>query len=120
VHYVLNGGFMFDIKRILGGNIKVLRKRDKLTQEQLSEKIGCSLNHLANIEIGKKYPSPELLSKLADVLHVSPSALFNTQNNESIEEVVKEVLEILDFQSKQTQESVKSLIGKRRGVNSDT
>jgi len=110
---------MFDIKRILGGNIKVLRKRDKLTQEQLSEKIGCSLNHLANIEIGKKYPSPELLSTIADVLHVTPSTLFNTQNNESIEEVIKEVLEIIDHQNKQTQESVKALIEKKRNNNSD-
>ncbi len=110
---------MFDIRSILGGNIKILRKRDKLTQEQLSEKIGCSLNHLANIEIGNKYPSPELLSTIADQLNVTPSELFKTQNNESIEAVLEEVLEILDNQNRQTRESVKSLIEIRRGANTD-
>lgn len=105
---------MFDIKRILGENIKALRKKEKLTQEQLSEKVGCSLNHLANIEIGKKYPSPELLSKIVDVLAVHPSALFNIQNEESIEGVLVEVLEVLELQNKKTQDYVKRLIEKKK------
>jgi len=119
VYYILKGGFMFDIKRILGGNIKILRKAHKLTQEQLSEKIECSVNHLASIEIGKKYPSPKLLSRIADVLNVTPAELFYTQGHKSIEEILEEVLKIVNFQNNQTQESIKKLLEKNRQVNSD-
>jgi len=90
---------IYDIRSILGKNIKLYRKKLDMTQEKFSEKIGCSLNHLANIEIAKKYPSPELLSSIAEHLKVKPSALFVTENEETLYSVVSEVIESLEYQN---------------------
>ena len=89
----------YDIRTILGKNIKYYRKKLGLTQEKFSEKVGCSLNHLANIEIAKKYPSPDLLSSIAEHLNVKPSALFATKDEETLYSVVSEVIETLEYQN---------------------
>ena len=68
----------------MGGNIKVLfgrklkeyRKSKKLTQIRLAELANVDDKHISCIENGKSFPSPNLISKLAEVLEVEPKDLF--------------------------------------------
>lgn len=57
-----------ELAPIIGINVRRLRKRRKLTQEQLAQKIGITLTHLNRIEMGRALPGVELLYALADEL----------------------------------------------------
>lgn len=61
----------------LGSNIAVLRKKHKMSQGVLSEKLGVSREHLAKIETAKKGMSMGLFFRIADILEVKESELFN-------------------------------------------
>lgn len=78
---------MKDVKKLLGLRIKEIRKSRKMTQEQLSEGIGIEPNNLSRIEIGKNYPTPENLAKIADVLGVDVHELFIFNHLESIDKI---------------------------------
>ena len=54
-----------------GKRIRGLRKENKLTQEKLAEKLNISRVHMANIEIGDKAPSIDLLIVMAEFFGVT-------------------------------------------------
>ena len=54
-----------------GKRIKGLRKENKMTQEKLAEKLNISRVHMANIEIGDKAPSIDLLIVMSEFFCVS-------------------------------------------------
>jgi len=55
----------------LGKNIRTERKKQQLTQEQLSEKAGISSVFLSQIENGKGIPSLETVVSITFALNVS-------------------------------------------------
>lgn len=55
----------------VGSNIQRLREEQHYTQEELSEQIGVTPNHLSAIERGVSGISLELLEKLCQVLSVT-------------------------------------------------
>lgn len=55
----------------VGGNIQRLREEHHYTQEELSEKIGVTPNHLSAIERGVSGISLELMEKLCQALSVT-------------------------------------------------
>jgi transcriptional regulator with XRE-family HTH domain len=59
-----------ELLKVLSGNIKLYRGRNKWTQAELAEKINISINFLSDIETGKKWASPITLVKLADVFNI--------------------------------------------------
>ena len=61
---------MFMQPTAFGQWIKRLRAEQDLTQETLSEAIGCASTYLRYIEIGKRRPSREMAERIADVLKV--------------------------------------------------
>lgn len=61
----------------LGKNIKKARKEQKLSQNELAEKLDISREHLAKIETAKRGISLSLLFKIADILNVSEKDLFD-------------------------------------------
>ena len=65
------------LKASFGKRIRSLRRVRDLTQEQLAEEVGCSTEYISRIERGLVSPSFEILSALANALHVEVSALFN-------------------------------------------
>jgi transcriptional regulator with XRE-family HTH domain len=48
--------------------IKRMRERKKLTQEEVADKCGITRPYLSNIELGKKLPSFTVLMALINVL----------------------------------------------------
>jgi len=67
---------MEDIREILAANIKEIRRKKGLTQEKLAEKANMSLNYLAILELARKFPSGEMLERLAEVLEIEPHEFF--------------------------------------------
>lgn len=69
----------FDKKKI-GAKIASLRRDKKLTQEQLAEKIGVTVQYLGTIERGKANTTLDRLDKIADVLGCSSYDLILNTN----------------------------------------
>ncbi len=61
---------------IFAKNLKTLRRMQNLTQAVLAEKCDLSTNYIAEMEAGKKFPSPRTLEKIAEVLMVKPYRLL--------------------------------------------
>jgi transcriptional regulator with XRE-family HTH domain len=64
------------LQRELGQRIAALRKARKLTQEQLAEELGCSVEFISLVERGVNAPSVSGLEKFANVLKVEVRELF--------------------------------------------
>jgi len=64
------------LQRKLGQRIASLRKVRKLTQEQLAEAVGCSVEFISLVERGVNAPSVAGLEKFAKTLRVEVRELF--------------------------------------------
>ncbi len=67
---------MTRIQEVLAHNIKELRRLSQLTQAQLAEKASISGNYVALIERGMKFPSAEMIERIAVALEVDSTELF--------------------------------------------
>ena len=64
------------ISTLLSSNIKKARNKLDLSQQQLAERCSLSTAYIAEIEIGRKFPSASTLQKIADSLSLKPYQLF--------------------------------------------
>lgn len=87
---------MSKIKRILGENIKKIRRAKNFTQVQLSEIVGMDFKNLSRIETGHIYPGADNIEVLAKALDVEVWELFYTSGKISSEEMRKEINIALD------------------------
>lgn len=67
---------MTNIQRVLGHNLKHLRASRGWTQAVLAEKAGTVGNYIALLENGAKFPSADMIERLAAALEVDSVALF--------------------------------------------
>ncbi len=70
------------IESKVGDNIRVIREKRKMTQEQLATKIqlrGCDITRsaIAKIEVGQRHLYPDEIILLKDILKVSYDDIFN-------------------------------------------
>ena len=70
-----------DVRAVFINNLKRYRKENKLSQMALAEKCGTSASYIGEIEIGKKFPSVEMVQKFADALNIKPYKLFMEEND---------------------------------------
>ena len=63
-------------KLTMGDRIREARKKQRLTQEQLSENLGISVEFIGQIERGLKLPSMQVFIKLIETLNVSADYLL--------------------------------------------
>ena len=90
-----------NIRKIFGENVRYYRKQRGLSQEQLSEILEISPNHLSVIETGGKFVTYKLLERIVAVFDIAPSLLFfakhtrtpDTVLQSSINAVIKTELE---------------------------
>ena len=64
------------LQRKLGQRIAELRRLRKLTQEELAEAVGCSVEFISLVERGVNAPAVAGLEKFAKVLKVEVRELF--------------------------------------------
>lgn len=63
-------------ERIVGANIKRLRKERGLSQEALAGEAGLAMRHIGRIERGEGNPTVSMLAKIAAALGVDPAAFY--------------------------------------------
>lgn len=74
MYFILNGGngcIMELDKKVIAQIIQSNRKKAKLTQAELAEKIGISEKHLSKIETGKYYPALDTFLKILEILNLT-------------------------------------------------
>jgi transcriptional regulator with XRE-family HTH domain len=64
------------LQKKLGRRVAELRRASKLTQEQLAEAVGCSVEFISLVERGVNAPSVASLADFAKVLKVEVKELF--------------------------------------------
>ena len=70
-----------DVEKKIGNNIRLLRERAGLTQEQLSAHLqlrGCDITRsaVAKIEVGQRHIYPDEIILLKEILHATYEEIF--------------------------------------------
>ncbi|MDR1803519.1 MAG: helix-turn-helix transcriptional regulator [Treponema sp.] len=68
---------MTDLRKILASNMKLYRKKLGISQAKLAEKANVTDNYIALIETGKRFPSVEIIERIAMVLQKDTVELFS-------------------------------------------
>ena len=68
---------MTNIRQLLAINLKQKRNALHLTQSKLAEKADISTQYIAMIEIGRKFPSLDILERMANVLEIDVLDFFS-------------------------------------------
>ena len=74
-----------DIKLVFGKNLKYYRIEKNLTQKQVADRIGLAISAVSSYESGTRYPSYDVLVKLARIFHVSTDYLLGITNTRNID-----------------------------------
>ncbi len=74
----------YEIEKLVGNNIRKLREKSNLTQEQLSAKLqinGCDITRsaLAKIEVGQRHLYPDEIILLKEILNTSFNEILNVE-----------------------------------------
>lgn len=64
------------LRKTFAFNLRLFRKKKKFTQAQLAEKCDIATNYVGEMEKEKKFPSADVIEKLASALDVRPYILF--------------------------------------------
>jgi transcriptional regulator with XRE-family HTH domain len=102
---------MTHLQELLALNMKIYRGALGLSQAKLAEKVNTAPNYIALIEMGKRFPSPQMLDRIAAALEVDSPRLFSARRSE--EEFIQQVRDniITDIERVIT-ERLKELRGK--------
>ena len=80
----------------MGEKLKSLRIEKKLTQKQVADRIGLAISAVSSYESGTRYPSYDVLAKLARIFHVSTDYLLGKTDirnpGEQIDNVLNEAM----------------------------
>ena len=83
---------MTKVQQCLADNMRLYRKLAHLTKEQLAERVETSTNYIGTIKTGKKFPSPQMIDRIASALNIDPLQLFQT-------DTVFQIKSVSDFES---------------------
>jgi transcriptional regulator with XRE-family HTH domain len=67
---------MTNLRDILANNLKENRKKCGFSQAKLAEKANITTQYVAMIEVSRKFPTPEMLERLANALEIETYQLF--------------------------------------------
>lgn len=68
-----------------GDKLKALRTSQKMTQQQLADRIGVAKSVVSYYESGDRYPSYDVLVKISRVFHASTDYLLDVQKEKVID-----------------------------------
>lgn len=69
----------------MGNKLKNLRKQKRLTQKQVADRIGLAISAVSSYEAGTRYPSYDVLIKLARIYHVSTDYLLGMTDKKELD-----------------------------------
>ena len=65
-----------ELRSVFIANLKKYRRLRKMSQMKIAEHCGTSASYIGEIEIGRKFPSVEMIERFAMVLGIRPHLLF--------------------------------------------
>jgi len=68
---------MANIREVLANNIKEYRRKCGFSQDKLAELASISSQYLATVETCRKFPTPEVLDRIAEALEIETYELFS-------------------------------------------
>ena len=68
-----------NIREILAYNLKEYRKKCGISQAKLAEKANITTQYIAMIEVSRKFPTPEMLERIAKALNIEAYKLLEVQ-----------------------------------------
>ncbi|MDR3356507.1 MAG: helix-turn-helix domain-containing protein [Spirochaetaceae bacterium] len=71
------------LRQIFIENMKRFRQDMGISQMLLAERIDSSTNYISEIEIGRKFPSVEMIEKIAGALNIDAYQLFKDADTET-------------------------------------
>jgi transcriptional regulator with XRE-family HTH domain len=71
---------MTNLRALLSHNIKERRQILGITQAKLAEKVKTSTHYIGQIELGNKFPTPEMLERIAVALEIDSPQLFSMKS----------------------------------------
>jgi len=74
---------MTSLRAVLAFNMKVERQILGISQKKLAARVGTSTHYIGMIESEKKFPSSEMLERIAAALEIDAPALFSTKSYSS-------------------------------------
>ena len=79
-------------------DLKSNRRRLGITQPELAERAGMSTQYLAMIEIARKFPTADILERLAEAMNIYPHELFSVavSPERAMEQLQQAILERID------------------------
>ncbi|MDR0444534.1 MAG: helix-turn-helix transcriptional regulator [Treponema sp.] len=89
---------MTNLRQVLALNMKEKRNALGLSQAKLAEKVNTAPTYIAMIELEKKFPSVEMLERIASALVIDTTELFSVKPlpENSLKKLHKAIL--LDFE----------------------
>ena len=72
----MNSFTKLDIDKSFGKILREFRRKNKLTQEELAEKLGISLKYISRIENGNNGVKTQTLIKYMNILGIAPNTIF--------------------------------------------
>ncbi|MDR0554642.1 MAG: helix-turn-helix transcriptional regulator [Treponema sp.] len=87
-----------NIRDILASNIKENRRICGFSQEKLAEKAGISTPFVAMIEVSRKFPTPDVLDRIAGALNIKTYQLFAVPPSpeEALERLHRSIVKDID------------------------
>lgn len=95
-----------------GKKLKALRIQSGLSQKQLADQIGVTKSVISYYELQERYPSPDVLIKLAGIFHVTTDYLLGLEPQQMLDisdlnedeiSMLQHILDVLRSKRKSTE-----------------
>ena len=109
----MNHIYKEEIDQVLGKILKKYRMRNRMTQEQLSEKLGISLKYISRIENGNNGVKTQTLINYMNILGITPNTIYASfiSNIDTIKDIeISEKISSLSDEKKNFINSVLDLL----------
>jgi transcriptional regulator with XRE-family HTH domain len=85
---------MANIREVLANNIKKYRRKHGFSQDKLAELAGISSQYLATVETCRKFPTPEVLDRIAEAIDIETHELFSFASTpqEELEKLRRDII----------------------------
>ena len=94
--------------------MKRLRAQKGLSQTKLADQMQISTSHVAEIELGNRFPSAEVLFTMADILETTPALLLMDPEESVLFQQFKDKHSMYHEVASELLAEVKALINKGR------
>ena len=75
---------MTDLRKVLALNMKYYRKKQGISQAKLAEEADSSENYIAMIETGKRFPTVNMIERIAKALQRDTVELFSVKQDDPL------------------------------------